>query len=74
MPGEPWAHPFDGGEVNSPPSRPCNVFSSLFVFLCCICELANQLLLERALGRVSVEGAKKILSSVQGVINMFNSC
>lgn len=68
MPGELWAHPFDGWEVNSSPSlRPYNVFSSLFVFLCCICELANQLpLVKEPLEDMSVEGAMKILSSVQG--------
>lgn len=47
MPGEPWAHPFDGeGKSTLPPPYPCNVSVPSLCF-CYIRELANELLLVR---------------------------
>lgn len=75
MPGEAWAHPFACEGKSTPlPSPPCMAFSSLFMFLCCIHELANQLVL---VGEI-LEGCRgRCIEKTEFcpglVIRMFNS-
>ena len=76
MPGEPWAHPFDGEGKSTLPTLPS---LSCFQFPVCIsllnsqtCKLARSG--ERDIGRMFAEGAEKMSIGNKNVQQLVGTC